>query len=205
MILILDLNGNKIGSYDGELDESSTTRSYLLCPPFANHYELPEGLSEDAVKLELVETQIEQQILLREEILAQDEVLAQDAILDENGVEIAPAIAHQDAVEAAPAVYRSIPSIKEIMLVEDISKSLLIRQSKANSNLEKIRMLREPLLIAIDREINIAEDNELDVSILRSYRKALRSCTDSLKESNGDAKLSTESITPTEFNFPIKG
>jgi hypothetical protein len=204
MFLIFDLNGNKIGSYSGDLDETSNTRSYLLCPPHAQHFELPYGLNEDTVKLELVEVQTEQRILLREEILAQDEVLAQDAII-EDGVEIAPAIAHQDAVLAHDAVYSTIPAIKEMMLVEDVLKSLSIRQAKANSNLEEIRMLREPLLIATDREINIAEDNELDVSVLRAYRIALRSCTDSLKESNGDAKLTVESIIPTEFNFPIKG
>lgn len=49
--VIFDLDGKKIGSYEGELDETSNTRSYLLCPPLAIHKELPDGMDEDCVAL----------------------------------------------------------------------------------------------------------------------------------------------------------
>lgn len=47
--IIFDLSGKKIGSYEGELDESSNTRSHLLCPPHAVHALLVEGMDEDCV------------------------------------------------------------------------------------------------------------------------------------------------------------
>jgi hypothetical protein len=48
---IFDLTGKKLTSYEGELDESSNTRSYLLCPPHVIHAELPAGMLEDEVML----------------------------------------------------------------------------------------------------------------------------------------------------------
>lgn len=89
-------------------------------------------------------------------------------------------------------------------LAEDSAKVLAFRQAKANSNLNAIRDLREPLLKEADIEINKAEDNGLDATAFRDWRKALRGCTDDLKKVNGDAKLSCENLIPEDFQFPTK-
>lgn len=164
----------------------------------------PDNIDIEKASFEEVELEAERQVLVREAQLAQDEVLAQDAILDTDGVEIAPAIAHQDAVLAHDAIYMTVPAVKVMKLVEDSSKVSVIRQANANAILEAIRALRVPLLTAIDHDINIAEDDGADTSALRVYRKALRECTDSLKKANGDAKFMVESIVASEFVFPNK-
>lgn len=91
-----------------------------------------------------------------------------------------------------------------LTLQENADKVLAKRQAKAQANLNAIRALREPLLKDADHEINTMEDDGLDATDMRAYRKALRECTDSLKKVNGDAKLSTENIIPSEFVFPAK-
>jgi hypothetical protein len=48
------------------------------------------------------------------------------------------------------------------------------------------------------------EDDGLDATAMRAYRKALRESTDLLKKVNGSAKLSCENLVPSEFEFPIK-
>jgi hypothetical protein len=78
------------------------------------------------------------------------------------------------------------------------------RQKAAQANLDAIRTLREPLLDDADHSINDAEDNAVDATTLRAWRKSLRECTDDLKKVNGDAKLSCEDLVPEEFEFPVK-
>ena len=137
--------GEKLGSYESSFkDDTSNNRPYLHAEPLASHFELPEGLDEECIKLE-------------------------------NGI-----------------------------IVEDADLKLAKRQTKANSVLNKIRELRKPLLDEADIEINKAEDNALDATALRDYRKALRGCTDDLKKVNGDAKLSCENLIPEDFEFPSK-
>lgn len=89
-------------------------------------------------------------------------------------------------------------------LVENTDKVLAKRQAKAQANLDAIRALREPLLVDADHSINSADDDGEDLTDLKTYRKALRECTDSLKKVNGDAKLSCENLVPAEFVFPTK-
>jgi hypothetical protein len=89
-------------------------------------------------------------------------------------------------------------------LTEDSAKVTAVRQAKANANLDAIRDLREPLLTDADHSINKADDDGLDLTALKAYRKALRECTDSLKKVNGDAKLTCENLVPEEFEFPVK-
>ena len=91
-----------------------------------------------------------------------------------------------------------------VSLEENADKVLAKRQTKAQSNLDAIRDLREPLLAAADHEINTMEDDGVDATAMRAYRKALRECTDSLKKVNGSAKLMCESLIPSEFEFPTK-
>ena len=165
----------------------------------------PNNVDLEKASFEEVELQPEKQVLIRAEQIAQDEVLAQEAVFDEDNNELAPAVTYQPAVEAHPAIYKTIPAVKKMMLVEDSDKVLLARQAKANANLEAIRKLREPLLSSIDHEIFIAEDDGQDTVNLRAYRKALRTCTDSLKKANGEAKLSCENLIPDQFDFPTKG
>jgi hypothetical protein len=89
-------------------------------------------------------------------------------------------------------------------LVEKEELVLVKRQSKAESNLKSIRMLRELLLKEADIEIFKLEDSGMDVSAMRNYRKSLRDCTDDLKEVDGKAKLSCEDLISSEFIFPVK-
>jgi hypothetical protein len=91
-----------------------------------------------------------------------------------------------------------------VSLQENADKVLAKRQSKAQSNLDAIRALRQPLLDEADHEINTMEDDGVDASAMRAYRKALRECTESLKKVDGEAKLSCESLIPSEFVFPTK-
>lgn len=99
------------------------------------------------------------------------------------------------AVAAVPAHYE---------LQESASLVLAKRQSTAQSNLDSIRDLRHPLLVEADHEINTMEDDAVDATAMRAYRKSLRECTDSLKKVNGEAKLSCENLVPSEFAFPTK-
>jgi hypothetical protein len=78
------------------------------------------------------------------------------------------------------------------------------RNTTAQSNLDAIRALRQPLLDEADHEINTMEDDSVDATAMRAYRKALRECTDDLKKVNGFAKISCESLVPSEFIFPTK-
>jgi ElaB/YqjD/DUF883 family membrane-anchored ribosome-binding protein len=89
-------------------------------------------------------------------------------------------------------------------LVEKEELILAKKQKKANDNLNEIRSLREPLLKEADIEIFKLEDDGVDSSDMRAYRKSLRECTDDLKELNGEAKLSCENLVPSEFVFPVK-
>lgn len=89
-------------------------------------------------------------------------------------------------------------------LEENADKVLAKRQSTAQSNLDSIRDLRHPLLVEADHEINTMEDDAVDATAMRAYRKSLRECTDSLKKVNGEAKLSCENLVPSEFAFPVK-
>jgi tRNA U34 5-carboxymethylaminomethyl modifying GTPase MnmE/TrmE len=89
-------------------------------------------------------------------------------------------------------------------LVEKEELVLAKRQKKAESNLNSIRNLREPLLKEADIEIFKLEDDSEDASAMRAYRKSLRECTDDLKKVNGEAKLSCENLVPSEFVFPVK-
>jgi hypothetical protein len=99
------------------------------------------------------------------------------------------------AVAAVPAHYE---------LQENADKVLAKRQAKANANLDAIRLLREPLLRDADHAISTMEDDGVDATAMRAYRKSLRECTDSLKKVNGSAKLSCENLVPSEFEFPNK-
>ena len=91
-----------------------------------------------------------------------------------------------------------------LQLQENADKVLAKRQAKAQANLDAIRSLREPLLAEADHEINTMEDDSVDATAMRAYRKALRSCTDDLKKVNGEARLSCEGLVPSEFAFPTK-
>jgi hypothetical protein len=102
------------------------------------------------------------------------------------------------------AIDLTVASLVNGVLIEDSDKVLAKRQVKANSVLDSIRALREPLLKAADISINIKEDIGQDTSDLRAWRTALRTCTDSFKKVNGDAKLSCEDMIPEEFVFPVK-
>lgn len=89
-------------------------------------------------------------------------------------------------------------------LQEDTTLVAEKRQKIANSKLDEIRKLREPLLREADIEILKLEDAGGDASLLRAYRVALRACTDDLKKISGDAKLACENLVPSEFVFPVK-
>lgn len=90
------------------------------------------------------------------------------------------------------------------LLVEDDEKILSIRQDKAEANLNELRVMRNALLITADHDINELEDNGQSATALRAYRKALRECTDSLKNEDGSASLSLENLILSEFAFPTK-
>jgi hypothetical protein len=90
------------------------------------------------------------------------------------------------------------------VLVENPDKILAKRQAAANSVLDQIRMLREPLLEDADHSINKADDDGVDATSLKAWRKALRECTDELKKVDGDAKLLCENMIAAEFEFPVK-
>jgi hypothetical protein len=101
---------------------------------------------------------------------------------------------------------------EDCVIVEQSTQTLLVdpdlvlakRNTIAQSNLDAIRSLRQPLLDEADHDINTMEDDSIDATAMRVYRKALRECTDDLKKVNGSAKLSCEDLVPEEFEFPIK-
>ena len=47
--------GEKLGSYEGPKDDTSSQRSYLMSEPLASHFELPEGMDEDCVRPVLID------------------------------------------------------------------------------------------------------------------------------------------------------
>jgi hypothetical protein len=173
--------GEKLGFYESSFkDDTSTNRSYLLAEPHASHFELPEGFDEDTVKP------------VWGIIHPAHTVVLEEAILDEEGNEI------------EPARTLDVAAVEGWILEEDADLILAKRQKIANENLNGIRSLREPLLVEADHKINKLEDDELDASAWRAYRKMLRECTDDLKKQNGEAKLMCENINPMEFEFPQK-
>jgi hypothetical protein len=123
------------------------------------------------------------------------DLIWQEAI---EGVEAQGIEGEEDYVPAIPA------QEAKYILVENPDKVLAKRQRKANSNLDSIRMRRQPLLVAADHEINTMEDDGLDATAMRAYRKALRECTNDLKKVSGEAKLSLENMDASSFEFPSK-
>lgn len=119
-------------------------------------------------------------------------------------VEVAEQVIPASGVEGEEGYVAEQVIPAHIELQENADKVLAKRQAKANANLDAIRDLREPLLAEADHEINTMEDDSVDATAMRAYRKALRECTDSLKKVNGDAKLSCENLVPSEFVFPTK-
>jgi hypothetical protein len=111
------------------------------------------------------------------------------------GVKAVEAVEAVEAVQAVPAHYE---------LQENADLVLAKRQAMAQANLDTIRGLRQPLLNSADHEINIMEDDGVDATDMRVYRKSLRGCTDSFKKNDGSAKLSCENLVPSEFVFPSK-
>lgn len=91
-----------------------------------------------------------------------------------------------------------------VSIQEDSVKISAKRQKAAQANLDAIRSLRQPLLDSADHEINTMEDDSVDATSMRAYRKSLRDCTDSLKKIDGSAKLSCENLIPSNFAFPEK-
>jgi hypothetical protein len=100
------------------------------------------------------------------------------------------------------AIVKVIDGVASI--VEDEVLKNKKRQVVANHNLDEIRKLREPLLKDADVSIFKLEDDGIETTSLRAYRKSLRECTDDLKEASGEAKLICETIVPSEFQFPTK-
>lgn len=89
-------------------------------------------------------------------------------------------------------------------LKENPEKVLAKKQAKAEEVLSQIRANRDALLIKADHAINTLEDEGQDASALKSYRKELRACTDSLKDEEGKAKLECAELDPSKFEFPAK-
>lgn len=176
--------GEKMGSYESEhKDDTSANRSYLMAEPMASHFELPEGMDEDCVELVLI-PEVEYQA---EKWIKGEEEVSEDP-MDESW-------SYVPAVSAVVAHY-------ELQLSP--AKVLAKRHKKAEENLNAIRSLREPLLKDADIAIFKLEDDGLDASLMRAYRKSLRECTNDLKEADGSAKLSCENLIPSEFVFPVK-
>lgn len=201
------VSSTKLGSYEGPKDDTSANRSYLLAEPQAAHFELPEGLDEDCVELVWVEAIDEvEAVEAIEEVEAQPEKWVKEGVevfedpSDETWTHI-PAVEAVDEVKAIKAI-GAVPAHYELQ--ENADKVLAKRQKSAQANLDAIRSLRQPLLDSADHEINTMEDDLVDATSMRAYRKSLRECTESLKKADGSAKLSCESLVPSEFVFPTK-
>lgn len=153
----------------------------------------PDALDVSNCEWQEVVIQAEEQVLRRAAQEAQDEILAQEAILDAEGNEIAPAVAHQDAVVARPALYLTVPEIKKWMLVESSAKS---RAKK----LEIIRSRRNALMNAADIVVNKAYDNGSGIAAAKAYRQSLRDITDAFV---ADMSL-LDAVDAETFEFPAK-
>lgn len=82
--IIFNTEGKKIGSYEGDLDETSEKRSYLMCPPFAYHVQLPEGLDEECIKLNISsDPAIPHSIVEDAELVAYKQKVIKDAKISE--------------------------------------------------------------------------------------------------------------------------
>lgn len=192
----------KLLSYEGPKDESSTHRSYLLCPPHAIHLKLPEGADEDCVEPVFIQETLEQ----KGEPGKWSN--GSNVVYDINDI---PVLADEEGNPYIDPEYKFIPGIEHIpaqiphyALVLKTELVLAKKQKKAEEVLEIIRQLREPLLKDADVAIFKLEDDGKDSSKMRKYRKELRSCTDNLKEEDGKAKLSCMNIVVSEFEFPKK-
>ena len=119
-------------------------------------------------------------------------------------VEVAEEIIPASGIEGEEGYVAEQVIPAHIELQENSDLVLAKRNTTAQTNLDAIRSLRQPLLDEADHEINTMEDDSVDATAMRAYRKALRECTDSLKKINGMAKLSCESLVPSEFTFPTK-
>jgi len=105
-----------------------------------------------------------------------------------------PAYIHVDEVEAQSAV----PSYYRVKKKDTADQT--IRQRK----IDELSVLRQPLLVEADVEINKLEDASGDSSAWRTYRQALRDITEPYKDENGDWLETVDSIIVEEFVFPVK-
>lgn len=195
--IIFNLDGQKISSYEGPKDETSTNRSYLLCPPHAIHVELPEGVDEDCISLQLVPEVTEQES--HPEMWTNGESIVYNVndipvLLDKNNEPyLDPSFQYVAAKPAKEAHY---------VIIENARLVLAKRKKIAEEKLNEIRVIRDSLLEKADILIFKLEDDNLDSSKARQYRKELRNCTDILKDSEGKAKIECADMVVSEFNFP---
>lgn len=104
--------------------------------------------------------------------------------------------------DCAEPTETSVEGIFELQ--EKQEKVIAKKQAKADENLRMIRSERDKLLVKADHAINTLEDEGQDASALKSYRKELRNCTDSLKDEDGNAKIECADLDPSQFQFPEK-
>jgi hypothetical protein len=193
--------GEKLSSYEGPKDETSTYRSHLFCPPHAVHLELPEGVDEDCVLPVFVPASSEQTAIPARWSNGSNTVFDPNdipTIVDEKGnASLDPNYKYFPAIEYVPALPDHYALVFQPKLV------LVKKQKIANEVLQQIRALREPLLKEADVAIFKLEDEKMDSSKMREYRKQLRICTDILKKDN-QAKLECAEMIASEFKFPVK-
>lgn len=70
--------------------------------------------------------------------------------------------------------FRKVASVGECAADESFTETIPSKQVDAA---QFVRYKRIPLMLAVDIEINKAEDNGIDVTALRTYRQALRDVT----------------------------
>lgn len=93
---------------------------------------------------------------------------------------------------------------EQLVVIEDADKKAAKTLAGRKAKLDKLRDMREPLLKKADHEVNKLEDNGLDTTAWRDWRKALRAVTDEWKKVDGDPKVAIDGLDLDAYQFPAE-
>lgn len=113
-----------------------------------------------------------------------------------------PAIPATSTTPAIPAKdYASAVPASSVWIIQ---KSALADLELRKAKLNELRARRQPLLDAADININILLDAGLSMTAMRKYRQKFRDITKPMIKTNGNPKVSVDTLNVASFVFPVK-
>lgn len=127
-----------------------------------------------------------------------------DSVFNMNNI---PTIEGENEEAVLDPSWIKIKAVKEVASIPAyyiFKKTATADQELRGLKMEKLNLLRQPLLNEADVEINKLEDKGESTLQWRTYRQALRDITEPFKKTNGEWKVLVDSLIIEQFEFPQK-